>query len=303
MKKLMLLAVMLITAITVSAQEIPAGLLFVGVVNESSDIYLWLPEENGGRAVNLSNTPQKEGNACWWQRKGLILASREQQNGNYGLVALDSQGKTVWELNDPFGSLGWPVPSPFDDRILCVRALSDGFVQTGIVNYPDGGFEPFEFEGLAGGQLAWMNPDLIMLSRVTGEGFTINHRELSSDSEQTIVRGGQNWQSHVNAATGRMFFVRRVGQNGSIFELFKDATGHWEYENITNGRMYDWQPSTSSDGSILIYRSLRDGRFETIIRDLATGKEKQIDMPGFAQIYFPIILDQATCAALQQQPR
>ena len=77
----MLLAAMLITAITASAQEIPAGLLFVGVVNESSDIYLWLPETNGGRTVNLSNTTQKEGNACWWPRQGLILASREQQNG------------------------------------------------------------------------------------------------------------------------------------------------------------------------------------------------------------------------------
>ena len=146
-----------------------------------------------------------------------------------------------------------------------------------------------------------MNPDLIMLSRVTSEGFTINHRELSSGNEQTIVRGGQNWQSHVNAATGRMFFVRRVGQTGSVFELFKDTTGHWEYENITNGRMYDWQPSTSSDGSTLIYRSLRDGRFETIVRDLATGREKQIDMPGFTQIYFPTISRSGRLHGLQQQ--
>ncbi len=301
MQKCLLMAfVFVLAAISARTQEMPAGILFVGVDNETSDIYLWLPSVEGGQAVPLTRTPQKEGNACWWARNSLILASREQTDGNYGLVAINDKLKTIWELNDPFGSLGWPVPSPYDNRILCVRALSDGFVQTGIVNYPDGGFEPFEFAGLAGGQLAWLSPDKIMLSRVTADGFVITHRELSTGSETVIVSGGQNWQSHVNEATGRMFFVRRVGQTGSIFELFQNADHSWEYENITNGRVYDWQPGTSSDGRTLIYRSLRDGRFETAIRDLTSGQEKQLAMPGFSQIYFPVILERDTCEKLLQ---
>ncbi|MDD3147237.1 MAG: hypothetical protein PHD82_08045 [Candidatus Riflebacteria bacterium] len=299
-KYFLMVFVFFIAAISARAVEMPAGILFVGVVNETSDIYLWLPTNAGGQTVPLTRTPQKEGNACWWARNGLVLASREQTDGNYGLVALDEKLKTIWELNDPFGSLGWPVPSPYDNRILCVRALSNGFVQTGIVNYPDGGFEPFEFEGLAGGQLAWLGPDKVMLSRVTADGFVITHRELSTGSETVIVSGGQNWQSHINEATGKMFFVRRVGQTGSIFELFQNADQSWEYENLTNGRVYDWQPGTSSDGKTLIYRSLRAGRFETVLRDLASGQEKQLDMPGFAQIYFPVILERDACEKLLQ---
>ncbi len=302
MQRLWLIIVFLGALMAASGQEMPAGLLFVGVVDQTSDIYLWVPSEEDGHAIPLTRTPVKEGNAIWWARNGLILASREQANGSYGLIAINEKLETVWELNDPFGSLGWPVPSPYDDRILCVRALSNGFVQTGVVNYPDGGFEPFEFEGLAGGQLAWIGPDKIMLSRVTADGFVITHRELSSGSETVILRGGQNWQSHVNAVTGRMFFVRRVGQTGSIFELFKDADNHWEYENITNSRMYDWQPGTSADGKTLIYRSLRDGRFATVIRDLATGQEKLINMPGFAEIYFPGIVDHETCEKILHKP-
>lgn len=300
MRKLILSLLILVSGFsaTAVAQEIPAGILFVGVVNESSDIYLCRPSSDGNSAIPLTRTPQKEGNACWWERNGLILASREQADGSYGLIALNDRLETVWQLNDPLGSLGWPVPSPWDDRILCVRSLSNGFVETGVVNFPDGGFEPLDYEGLAGGQLAWLSPDKIMLSRVTPDGFVITHRELSTGIEQVIVSGGQNWQSHVNEQSGRMFFVRRVGQTGSIFELFKTPDGSWEYENLTNGRVYDWQPGTSNDGRTMIYRSLRAGRFETIIRDMAEGTEQQLDMPGFTQIYFPTILEAATCNRL-----
>lgn len=291
--RLLLLYIFLLVAAGASAQEIPAGILFVGVVNESSDIYLWQPDGDSGLITPLTKTPQKEGNACWWARQGLILASREMSENHYGLVAVNDRLETVWQLEDPLGSLGWPVPSPWDDRILCVRALSDGFVQTGMVSFPDGGFEPFEFEGLSGGQLAWLSPDRIMLSRVTAEGFVITHRDLSSGVEEVIVSGGQNWQGHVNQACSRNFFVRRVGQISSIFELYQDAQGLWDYKNITNSRTYDWQPSTCQPGRTLIYRSLRDGRFATIIRDLASGAEKQINLAGFAQIYFPTILDRS----------
>ncbi|OGK05324.1 MAG: hypothetical protein A2W80_16805 [Candidatus Riflebacteria bacterium GWC2_50_8] len=293
--KIRLLLLWLLLAITAgaSAQETPAGILFVGVKNESSDIYLWQPDGSEGVVTALTQTPQKEGNACWWPRKGLILASRELSENHYGLVAMNEKLETVWQLEDPLGSLGWPVPSPWDDRILCVRGMSDGFVQTGVLSFPDGSFEPFEFDGLAGGQLSWLAEDRIMLSRVTAAGFALTHRDLNSGAEEVITSGGQNWQSHVNQQTGRMFFVRRAGQISSIFELFKDAQNRWQYENLTNARTYDWQPATSPDGRTLIYRSLRDGRFATVIRDLAGGAEKRIDLGDFAQVFFPTILERA----------
>ncbi|MBU1108015.1 MAG: hypothetical protein KKB51_15185 [Candidatus Riflebacteria bacterium] len=291
--RLLLISLLLAVAVGASAQETPAGILFVGVKNESSDIYLWQPDGDSGLITPLTQTPQKEGNACWWTRKGLILASREMSENHYGLVALNDQLETVWQLEDPLGSLGWPVPSPWDDRILCVRALSNGFVQTGMMSFPDGGFEPFEFENLSGGQLAWLTPDRIMLSRVTATGFVITQRDLNTGVEEVVVSGGQNWQSHVNMTSGRMFFVRRVDQISSIFELCKDAQGSWEYENLTNSRTYDWQPATCSEGRTLIYQSLRGGRFVTIIRDLSSGAEKQIGLTGFVQIYHPTILDRS----------
>lgn len=130
----------------------------------------------------------------------------------------------------------------------------------------------------------------------------LTHRELSTGNEEVVVSGGLNWQSYVNEGTGRMFFVRRVGQISSIFELCKDATGKYEYTNLTNGRSYDWEPATSADGETLIYQSLRDGSFKTIIRNLATGSEKQISLPGFSQIYFPTILDPETCQKLTRLP-
>ncbi len=303
MRKSLLAMIILLAAVIApgQAQEMPAGILFVGVASETSDIYLWHQSSEGNKVTPLTRTPQKEGNAQWWAQKGLILASRESSPDRYGLIAIDEKLKTVWNLTDPGGSLGWPVPSPWDDRILCVRALDNGFVQTGIVSFPQGAFEPFDFDGLAGGQLAWLAPDRIMLSRVTEQGFMITHRDLNTGKEEVIVSGGQNWQSYVNQATGRMFFVRRHGQTGSIFELFKDAEGRWEYDNLTNARTYDWQPSTSPDGQTLIYRSLREGFFQTILRDLATGNEKTIEIKGFSQIYFPIIVDHEAVERLTAQ--
>jgi Tol biopolymer transport system component len=295
-EKFLLLFMLSLSAVCL-AQQTPAGVLFVGVKNNSSDIYLWLPDGETGQAMPLTQTPQKEGNARWWPGKKLILASREISENHYGIVALDSSLKTVWTCEDPVGSLGWPVPSPYDDRILCVRQVGNGFVQTGFVTYPDGDFTPLEFNGLSGGQLAWLAPDKIQLSRVTTEGFVITQRDLNTHEEKIIVRGGNNWQSFVDEH-GNNLFVRRVGQTGSIFQLFKDDDDAWEYENVTNARTYDWQPSTSPDGQTMIFRSLRGGRFFTVTRNLKTGAEKVLPMPGFAEIYFPMILDAETVQTL-----
>ncbi|GAB4266459.1 MAG: hypothetical protein Kow0029_00150 [Candidatus Rifleibacteriota bacterium] len=277
----------------VSAQSLPAGVLFVGENQGHSDIYLWQPVLNGesGYITPLTVTSEKEGNARWWNHKEVILASRELSGNRYGIIAIDSNLETIWKYEDPTGSLGWPVPSPWDDRILCVRALGNGFVQPGMITYPDGNFEPFDFNGLQGGQLAWLAPDKIQLSRVTPSGFVITQRELSTGEEKIIVSGGNNWQSFVNLPARQNLFVRRVGQIGSIFRLFQDENQVWDYENVTNARTYDWQPSTSEDGRTLIYRSLRGGRFQTIIRDLETGKEKLLNITGFSKIFFPMIVE------------
>lgn len=279
-------------------QEMPAGILFVGVQNETSDIYLWQPIGETGEVKALTRTPEKEGNAQWWAHKNLIVASREVSENHYGIIAINDELKTLCTMQDPIGSLGWPVPSPWDDRILCVRALSNGFVQPGVISFPDGSFEPFEFEGLAGGQLAWLSPTKIQLSRVTEKGFVITHRELDSGHEEIMVSGGQNWQSFINPSVSRNLFVRRAGQIGSIFELYKDSSNTWEYRNLTNSRAYDWQASTSSDGKTIIFKSLRGGRFQTIIRDFETGAEKLIPITGFSEIYFPMILDEQIVAKL-----
>lgn len=282
---------------SIFAAEGPAGVLFVGVRDGASDIYLWTPQETRP----LTRTPAKEGNACWWPRKELILASRELEPDRYGLVAINSQLKTIWVCDDPVGSLGWPVPSPWDDRILCVRAGADGLVHPGVVTFPEGDFMPFTFSDMSGGQLAWLTPDKIQLSRVTAEGFVITHRYLVSGEEKIILSGGNNWQSVVGHPGGQpVMFVRRVGQVGSIFRLWQNQDQSWEYEDFTNARTYDWQPALSPDSSTLIYRSLRQGFFVTVIRDFTNPSlpEKILPIEGFAQIYFPTILDAQTTASL-----
>jgi len=294
-RKLLLLFVMLLNCLSLQAQDLSGGVLFVGVKNGSSDIYLWQDVPVGDSLLNITSSPQKEGNACWWNRHSVILASREISPDHYALIAVNAAGETIWTLEDPVGSLGWPVPSPWDDRILCVRGFSNGFVQTGVVNFPDGSFEPLEFEGLSGGQLAWLAPDKILLSRVTAGGFCLHLRDLDTGKEVELVSGGNNWQSHINSSTGRMFFVRRSGQTGSIFELVNN-NGQWEYDNLTHARTYDWQPSTDLAGETLIYRSLRDGRFSTVVRDLHSGNEKVLGIEGFSQIYFPVIVEKDVCA-------
>ncbi len=290
-------------AVNLLAVEMPAGVLFVGVVNETSDIYLWQPDSGKGSIKALTSTPEKEGNACWWPHKKLILASRETEPGRYALVAVNSRLETVWKCEDPIGSLGWPVPSPWDNRILCVRECGDGKVQPGMVTMPEGNFEPFEYEGLSGGQLAWLAPDKVQLSRVSQAGFMITHLDLPTREEKVIVSGGNNWQSHINAATGQNLFVRRAGQIGSIFRLFCTDEQKWEYENLTNARTYDWQPSLSADGTSLIFRSLRNGFFVTVVRSMDdSSPEKELILPidGFSQIYFPVILDGSVVSLFSQ---
>lgn len=282
------------------AIEDPAGILFVGGNQETSDIYLWQPGNESGTVKALCQTSAKEGNAQWWAHKQLIVASREIEPDRYGLIAINHELKTVWVCEDPIGSLGWPVPSPWDNRILCVRAGGNGLVQPGFIEYPHGTFSPFEFAGLSGGQLAWLSPEIIQLSRVTADGFSLTQRNLISGEEKIIVSGGNNWQSCVNAEAGVNLFVRRVGQVGSIFRLFQLPDQSWEYQNYTNARTYDWQPTLSADGKNLIFRSLRNGHFVTVMSSLtnSAAPEKILPIEGFSQIFFPTELDRPTVELL-----
>lgn len=290
-RALLLGVCLFLSASALSAIENPAGVLFVGVKNETSDIYLWRPDCS---IKALCQTPEKEGNAQWWSHEQLIVASRETETDRYGLIAVNSDLQTVWVAQDPIGSLGWPVPSPWDNRILCVREGGNGLVQPGMITYPHGTFEPFDFNGLSGGQPAWLAPDKIQLSRVTESGFVITHRDLNSGEEKVIVSGGNNWQSCV--APGVNLFVRRAGQIGSIFRLFQLPDQSWEYENLTNARTYDWQPTVSPDGEAFLFRSLRNGFFVTVMRSLtdSAAPERILPIEGFTQIYFPSILDAKT---------
>jgi len=270
----LIILIVLLTNSLLVAQETPDAVMFVGEKpGLNSDIYLWRPET--GQLKALTETSAKEGNARWWPHKQLILASREISENHYGIVALNSELETVWLHEDPVGSLGWPVPSPWDNRILCVRLVGSGFVQPGFISYPDGDFEPFIWNGFPGGQLSWLAPDKIQLSRVKDGGFLLNHRNLVNGKETTIVSGGKNWQSFVDLK-GNNFFSRRVGQVGSIFRLFKNTDGKWDYENFTNAGTYDWQPSVSPDGKTLIYKDECQGDFETVKNNIIAAVESGI---------------------------
>jgi hypothetical protein len=84
--------------------------------------------------------------ACWWRHKGLFLASRQLKADQHGLIALNAKGETVWQ------------------NLLCVRGHSSGFVETGVIEFPDGDFKPLDYNNLSGGQLAWVTPDKIMMT-------------------------------------------------------------------------------------------------------------------------------------------
>ncbi|RCK80650.1 MAG: hypothetical protein OZSIB_2963 [Candidatus Ozemobacter sibiricus] len=270
----------------------PAGrLLFSGERNGQWDLYQWVPEPGPhGTIVPLTRTPEPEGNPVWWPRHRLILCSRRQPDGRWGLVALRLDGTTAWTLTDPLGNLGWPQPSPWDDRILAVREDPvTGFTQPGWCVFPDGGFQPIGgTEDPAGGQMAWIAPDEILVTRVSPQGSDLCHRLLSTGEERPLVQGGRNWLPAAAPSGGPpFFFTRRVGQTGSIFSLRPRPDAPWDYDPCTLGRPYDWQPAVTPDREGLLFLSLRDGRFRVVWRRLDDGHEQEIPLTGFTGIYHP----------------
>ncbi|MFZ2960190.1 MAG: hypothetical protein WA705_25185 [Candidatus Ozemobacteraceae bacterium] len=201
------------------------GLLFSGKRDNQWDLYVWQPRPSGDAVYALTHTSQAEGNPVYWSRHNLFLCSTAREDGRFVLAAYTKNGSEAWSIELPDASLGWPQPSPWDDRILAVREdPQTGMTAPGIVNYPDGGFEPFPEADFPGGQPIWVNPDQVLISRVRGQEFDLCLRRLSTGAEETLVSGGKNWLSAASPVGGEpFFFTRRVGQASSIFRLTQGA--------------------------------------------------------------------------------
>ncbi|MBF0407238.1 MAG: PD40 domain-containing protein [Candidatus Riflebacteria bacterium] len=303
-------------------------ILFSGKINNVWDIYTCNTDGEDVKAVTDTLLP--EGNPIFWHRKNLVLSSFMNDEGRFGIQAIDLSGKIVWSYSEKDCSIGWPCPSPFDDRILAVCEASDASVRPGVINFPEKKFDVF-FENenyTSGGQMAWIDSENILVTRtfrrnaifsetvrevrnsstsgnlISGryllesfmtdrsESSDILTRSITGNDEKVLVSGGRNWLPCSNPTNGGspFFFTRRVGQISSIFSLFKDNSNVWNYENVTNSRIYDWQPSISPDGSQLIFLSLRDGNFRIILREIAENSEREIVLKGFEQIFHPTII-------------
>lgn len=301
----LLAAVLLCWLGTASAATLPdtGGILFSGRVGQQWDLYYWQPVSGGqageagvGVVRALTATPHAEGNPVFWARHGVVLCSRQADDGRFVIAAIDpATGSETWRSVEPAhgGNLGWPQPSPWDDRILAVlEDPATGFTRPGILDFATGVFNAFDGleSGEPGGQPVWIDADRILLSRVHPAGFDLVERRLSSGEERRLVQGGRNWLPASNPSGGGPFvFTRRVGQNSSIFSLAEPVSGasDWTYENLTNARQYDWEPALSADGAWLVYQSMRDGRFQTVVRRLMDGAETIVEFPGIAQLFHP----------------
>ena len=297
------LALLLCRGVALEAALFPesGGILFSGAVGERWDLYFFTPaptasDAGTGTLRALTSTPGAEGNPAWWPRRGLVLCSRQAEDGRFVLAAIDpATGSETWRSAEPpeGGNLGWPQPSPWDDRILAVlEDPATGFTRPGIVEFATGKFTAFCDlpGGEPGGQPAWVDADRVLLSRVHPQGFDLVERRLSTGEERKLVQGGRNWLPASSPSGGGPFvFTRRVGQNSSIFTLAErvPGSGDWTYENLTNAAQYDWEPAISADGNWLVYQSLRGGNFRTVVRRLADGQETIVEFPGIAKVFHP----------------
>ena len=307
---LLLLALVLLSPVRGLARESAAlpdsgGILFSGAVGGQWDLYFFTPaatasEAGTGTVRALTSTPGAEGNPAWWARRKVVLCSCQADDGRFVLAAIDpATGSETWRSADPpqGGNLGWPQPSPWDDRILAVlEDPATGFTRPGIVDYATGKFDAFpDLEsGEPGGQPVWVDADRILLSRVNARGFDLVERRLSTGEERRLVQGGRNWLPAANPSGGGPFvFTRRVGQISSIFTLSEriPGGGDWTYENLTNAPQYDWEPAIGADGRWLVYQSMRGGFFRTVVRRLADGRETIVEFPGIAKVFHPSWID------------
>jgi hypothetical protein len=268
--------------------RLPDGqILFSGKTGQTWDVFLYSP--HSGHLRNLTNSPEPEGNPIWWAPRKLVVFSRQNQEGLFELSARNLAGTEVWSFSLPGKNLGWPVPSPWDNRILAISEdPGTGFTTPGIVSFPEKSFVPLPVSEHPAGQAAWVSPTRLLLSRVYPEGFSLCRHDLETSQEKVLVSGGNNWLATAAPHGGApFFFTRRVGQVGSIFRLIPGADEAWTYENETQARAYDWQPSVTPDSRGLLFLSLREGTFRLILRSLDDQSEQEIPIPGINSLYHP----------------
>ena len=278
-------------SLPVFADFLPGGVLFSGRIGEQWDLFLWKPNIGTGTLYNLTHSPEAEGNPIYWIQKKCFLYSCQQPDGTFSLIARDTHETIVASFSAPCGNLGWPQPSPWDDRILAVQEnTTTGWTSPGIISFPNGTFEAFPVTDAPGGQAAWISPNQIFLSRVKSGNFSLVVRNLQDNRETLLLEDGRNWLSTANPLGGPpFFFARRVGQKSGIYQVLSDSAAEtgWSIKETTTGNMYDWQPSVTPDGRHLVYLSLRNGYFQPILRDLDNGGEDILPITGFDQIFHP----------------
>jgi len=269
---------------------LPDGmLLFSGQRDGRWDIYTWDPDPAPeGSIGRITQTDAPEGNPVWWARNKMVVCSQQWDDGRFVIEGFDLNGKEIWHQATPRASLGWPQPSPWDNRILAVREdPQTGEIQPGMMEFPRLGYKTFPQPGVSGGQMAWIDPDEILLTRVASDEFDLCIRSIVTNEEKVIVHGGQNWLAAASPNGGPpFFFSRRVGQICSIFQL-SHKSGVWEYDDFSKARVYDWQPSVTPGAEGVIYLSLRNGRFRVIYRPIGEAPEREIPLAGFSAIYHP----------------
>lgn len=270
---------------------LPEGmLLFSGKRDGQWDLYLWNPEPAlEGTVTAITRTAEPEGNPVWWPRQRMVVCSQQWADGRWALMGFSLDGAEIWHQATPRANLGWPQPSPWDNRVLAVREdPATGETQPGMCEYPRLGFKPFPPTGAPGGQMAWVSPEEILVTRQSGEGFDLCHRSMIGGEERVLVHGGRNWLPAAAPAGGApLLFTRRAGQTGSVFRLLPRPDAPWEYEDCTLARTYDWQPAVTPDGEGVVFLSLREGRFRVVYRRLDGAGEREIPLPGFTAVYHP----------------
>jgi hypothetical protein len=281
----------------------PGALVFSGAQKGTWDIFAWIPAASGtgagvkaqpasGSLVNLTRSLAAEGNPVYWPAKRSLVFSRRGEDGRFSLVLLNLVTRQETLFTDKRGSLGWPQPSPWADELLAVlEDPQSGWTTPGLIRLTNGTFEPFPDDPLPGGQMAWISSQTILVTRVRGNEFELRTHDLTDHVEAVLIADGRNWLSAANPQGGApFFFTRRLGNQGSIFQLHPpaDPDGAYTCEDFSRAPQYDWQPAVAPGGIGITYLSLRQGRFRVVYKSLnAPFPETEISLPAVESVYHP----------------
>ena len=137
------------------------------------------------------------------------------------------------------------------------------------------------FQGLPSPD-AWVAAgDRILFHGIVGDSSNMWHVAISPEGwrvnrpPQRATFGTTDEAAASVTADGRMVFISRT-MGADIWSLPVDAnrgTVGGPIKRMTEDAADDYDPSLSSDGSTLVYRSRRAGRFGVVLKRLATGVE------------------------------